>query len=113
MDVDFVDDGTVADADCEFLFNGAPMDVSHWNVHVSSIVQSGADFCSGYGGSTDGRVMAFEVTEMQTVPEPGSMVLCKVAASGYLSPPTSTNTKKSVAGDRRCRCFRSDALIVG
>ena len=71
---------TIGDAEFEFLFNGNALNPAQWHVGISTIPQLGADFGAGYGGLVDGRVMQIQV---QAVPEPGSMILCGIAAGGY------------------------------
>jgi fibronectin-binding autotransporter adhesin len=78
--VDFVGNGTFDYADFQYRLNGTPLDLGHWQVSVSSLAQPGVDFGAG---PTDGRVMKFQITDISSVPEPGSLILCGTAAAGY------------------------------
>lgn len=76
---DFYGDGTVSSAIYDYLLNGSALDLSRWQVDVSTIAQSGIDFGDDYGGIVDGRVMKFTLT---AIPEPGSLALVGIAAAG-------------------------------
>lgn len=76
---DFYGDGTVDNAIYNYLLNGSALNLSQWQVGVSTIAQPNTDFGSEYGGVVNGRVMQFTLT---AVPEPGSLALVAAAAAG-------------------------------
>jgi len=82
-DVDFFGDDTVSGADYSFLLNGSPLDAESWSVAITTVAQPNTDFGVDFGGVVDGRVMQFQVSQVNAVPEPSSLVLAGAAIGGY------------------------------
>lgn len=76
--------GMISNADFEFLINGHALETGDWQIGIDTIEQPSVNYGANHGGQVNGRVMRITVHEMQAVPEPSSIILCSLAAGGYL-----------------------------